>query len=391
MKRIIDENNCCGCAACADTCLHNAINMIADARGFLYPNINNNCVDCGLCKNSCPILKRDKTPYVIDKQEYYACHNNDEKEWKTSSSGGIFRVFADFVIDKGGYVVGAVYDEGMEVKHEIINQRDALDRFRGSKYVQSDTRTIYRIVKEKLKEGKWVLFTGTPCQVEALNCFLRHPYDNLITCDIICTAVPSPRVFKDYISFVEKKYGTKITWVNMKDKTQGWPNAKTKVYFDNGKTIFNNVDSDLWLKAWGSNYLNRPSCTNCRFTNYNRPGDVTIGDCWPVYHKKNSFFSPHGISQLMINTPKGLDIFEKVKDQMTMIPITKDYSWQSKLERPVVNNPQTDDFWNDYTRLSFKEISQKYWDYPSFKNRLKSLTLIMYRILRCIKRIIVNK
>ena len=381
MEKIVDRIDCCGCSACATICAHRAITMVEDEGGFLYPTINQKqCVNCGLCKTACPILKREHEDSVVEKQLIYACHNNDVEEWKASSSGGMFRILADYVIDRGGYVVGAVYDDDMVVRHVLTDKCKELEKFRGSKYVQSDTRNIFMQVKEQLVNDNWILFTGTPCQVEALKCYLRKPYEKLITCDIICTSVPSPRAFKDYIMFLEKKYGSKVVQVNMKDKTKGWPYAKTRIFFENGESIFDSMDADLWIKAWSTELMNRPSCEHCRFTNYNRSGDITIGDCWSVFHKKHAFSSPNGISQLMINTEKGKKVFEAIKDKIALMPITKEFAWQSKLEYPIKNNPQSVQFWVDYRNKEFKEIARIYWDYSLFKyykKRLKSKLLVI--------------
>lgn len=383
MEKIVDRKDCCGCAACFAACNHQTINMVVDECGFLYPTFNaDSCVDCGLCKSSCPIIKRDSEHYTVDNQEFYACHNNDGIEWKASSSGGIFRVLADYMIEQGGYVVGAVYDEEFVVRHFITNKKEDLDKFRGSKYVQSDTRTIFKEVKDALKTGLPILFTGTPCQTEAIKCYLRKPYENLLTCDIICNSVPSPVVFRDYISFLESKYGTRVVNINMKDKTNGWPNTKARVFFENGKSIFDSLDSDLWFNAWSSTLISRRSCANCRFTNYNRPGDITIGDCWAIFHKNNSFLSPNGISQLMINTKKGKLLIEKVKERMTLLPITKEYSWQSKLEYPISINPKSEEFWEDYNKMEFKTIAQKYWNYSLRKYYFSKYSPFLSRIIK---------
>ncbi len=392
MERITDRKDCCGCAACEATCNHQAIRMTEDEKGFLYPEIDvAKCVGCGLCKIVCPIVKRDKEQFVVKEQQYFACHNNDMSEWKSSSSGGIFRLLADYVIQQGGYVAGAVYDEKMVVRHYITNKKDELVKFRGSKYVQSDTRAIYKEIQEKLKTGKIVLYTGTPCQVEAVKCYLRKFYDNFLTCDIICTSVPSPRVFRDYVTFLETKYKSKIANINMKDKTKGWPSTKTRVFFESGKSIFGNIDADLWIAAWATKLFDRNSCTNCRFTNYNRPSDITIGDCWPVFHKKDSFFSPNGISQLIVNTPKGKSVLEAIKEKMTLMPITKEFAWQSKLEYPIAINPLAEEFWTDYERMTFKEVAIKYWNYNPFQYYHKKYISLIRRIPAFIKRKLINK
>lgn len=364
MEKIVDRKDCCGCGACYNTCSQNAISMIADLSGFLYPEINSQtCIDCGACVRSCPILYRDKNTFSLEQQKIYACHNNDVEEWVSSSSGGIFILLADYVKKRGGYIVGASYNSNMKVHHEVSDDEYIIKRFKGSKYVQSEIGKVYSQIKHFLRQDKYVLFTGTPCQVEGLKCYLHKDYEKLITCDIICSDVPSPRAFRDYISFIEKKYSKRVVNINMKDKTAGWPYAKTRVYFEDGNNIFDTLDADLWINLWATELINRPSCENCRFTNYNRPGDVTIGDCWPVFHNKNAFSHPNGISQIMINSEKGQRVFDELKTQMKILPLTKEYAWQSKLEYPIKNNPLSESFWVDYEQLGFAKVIKKYGVY----------------------------
>lgn len=380
MEKIVDRKDCCGCGACYNVCSQNAISMIADLSGFLYPTINSQlCIDCGACVRSCPINYRDNNKVTIENQKIYACHNNSVEEWKSSSSGGMFTLLADYVLKRGGYVVGAAYNTRLDVHHEVAENEDEIKRFKGSKYVQSEIGKVYAQIKDLLRKDKYVLFTGTPCQVEGLKCYLHKDFEKLITCDIICSDVPSPRAFHDYISFLEKKYEKRVININMKDKTKGWPYAKTRVYFENGETIFDTVDADLWINLWATELINRPSCENCRFTNYNRPGDITIGDCWSVYHKKNEFSHPNGISQLMINSDKGECVFEELKARMTSMPITKEFAWQSKLEYPIKNNPLSDSFWTDYEQLGFVRAVKKYGMYSPFNyNKQKFLRKIKH-------------
>lgn len=382
MEIIVDRKDCCGCGACYNVCSQNAISMVADLSGFLYPAINNqSCIDCGACVRSCPINYRDNNIVTVEKQKIYACHNNNVEEWKSSSSGGMFVLLADYVLKRGGYVVGAAYNTRLDVHHEIAENEDEIKRFKGSKYVQSEIGKVYAHINDLLRKDKYVLFTGTPCQVEGLKCYLHKDFEKLITCDIICSDVPSPRVFHDYISFLEKKYEKRVININMKDKTNGWPYAKTRIYFEDGESIFDTYDADLWINIWATELINRPSCENCRFTNYNRPGDITIGDCWSVYHKQNEFSHPNGISQLMINTDKGECIYEELKTRMTLMPITKEFAWQSKLEYPIKNNPLSELFWTDYEKLGFIKVVKKYGVYSPFNyNKQKFLQNLKHQL-----------
>lgn len=247
MVEIEDKSECCGCGACRNICPKQAINLKSDDEGFMYPFVNVDlCIKCGLCIKSCPIIQRKNNILKKSPLNVYAGHAKDEQVWHSSSSGGAFQVLASNLIDKGGIVYGAIFDENFRVIHARISNQKNLEKLKGSKYVQSNTDDIYPIVKKDLKFGYHVLFSGTPCQIEGLIQYLHEPYDNLITCDILCHSVPSPKVFKDYTQFLQEKYHSKIISINMKDKTLGWGHQSLRIRFENGREIFNNRDSNLW-------------------------------------------------------------------------------------------------------------------------------------------------
>ena len=201
-----DKSKCSGCHACSSICPKKCISLVADEEGFLYPKVNEKeCLNCNLCEQVCPFLN----PIGISKDEApiaYAAKNLDEGTRTKSSSGGVFTAIAEHVIGQGGIVFGSAFDSPYNVVHIGVQKKDELQRLRGSKYVQSKIGNTYQEAKEALVSGRVVLFTGTPCQIGGLKAFLKKDYPNLYTQDLICHGVPSPKIFKEYKKFIEKKY-----------------------------------------------------------------------------------------------------------------------------------------------------------------------------------------
>ena len=185
---ICNKDNCTGCFACYNICPKNAIKMVEDNNGFIYPEIDKEkCVNCKLCEKICPSI--NKVQYY-KKQKCYAMYSKDEKVRVKSTSGGIATTFSINVINSGGVVYGAAYDKNCAVKHIRVTDIDGLKKLQGSKYVHSYINDTYKRVKEDLKNNREVLFIGTPCQVAGLKKFLSRDYDKLILVEIICDGVP---------------------------------------------------------------------------------------------------------------------------------------------------------------------------------------------------------
>lgn len=225
MIRINDSADCCGCTACASICNHDAITMEPDALGFLYPKVDESkCVECGLCEKVCAFNDNYDKSLNLPKPEAYAARHKDIDEVMKSRSGAAFVAFSDYVLEHGGVVYGAGYKDHFRVAHKRAITKEERDEFRGSKYVQSDLTGIFRLVKQDLKNGLTVLFSGTPCQTSGLNSYVgKKLRDNLFLIDIVCHGVPGPFLWRDYLSFIEKKKGDTITIVNFRDKKKyGW-------------------------------------------------------------------------------------------------------------------------------------------------------------------------
>lgn len=305
MISIIDKKDCSGCGACANICPHKCISMSYDEEGFLYPIINTEkCIDCHLCEKICPIHKHPLT--ARKPLEIRAAINENETIRLQSSSGGIFSLLADYILDSGGVVVGAAYTEDWNVEHIVVSSKTELKRLRGSKYVQSQTKHIYKQVLNNLLEGKLVLFSGTPCQISGLKSFLKKEYDNLITIEIFCHGVPSTLVYQKYINEISK--GEPIYYVNMRDKTEGWKQFHFAV--NNYTASWRN---DLYMKAFLSNLILRPSCYSCKFKEGRCGSDIALGDFWGVKEVHQELDDDKGLSLVFLNSEKGRDLYLKIK------------------------------------------------------------------------------
>lgn len=322
-KVYLSKDKCCGCALCQNVCPKSAIKMIPDKYGYTYPVIDQNkCIDCGLCRKNCIFINHD----LNQVKETYAAKNINKDELLKSSSGGIFSAIADAFISNDGYVCGAVmnFENGnVNIKHEIINSLDELYKLQGSKYVQSDISDVLVEVKNKLKDGKDVLFSGTPCQVAAVKQLTKRIKNGrLYTIDIICHGVPNRQFFSDYLTNTNKDSNRTIMKFYFRDKEYGWgldgnQFIKTKSNEIEKKKI--TLDNSSYYKYFLQGETYRESCYKCPFARDQRVGDITIGDYWgvqdysPELMKENggNFSSFDGISCLLINTNNGHELIDK--------------------------------------------------------------------------------
>lgn len=309
---ITSKEDCCGCTACANICPKDAIIMKADNEGFLYPvNDKEKCIDCGMCKNVCPVLNKQ----VFDdfNQKAYLFQNKKENIREDSTSGGFFSSIAEYVINKSGIVIGASFDKNWKVEHAEATTFEELSKFRKSKYVQSDLKEIFKNVKKYLNNKKIVCFSGTPCQVAGLKAYLQKDYENLILVDIMCHSVPSPLFFEKYKEYILNKMNAeKIININFRDKSKyGYKYPMMTVETDNG-IYSEGIDTDPFLRAFFKDYSVRPSCYNCKFKTQKRVSDITIWDCFNVNEIDKFFDDDKGTTRLLIQTPKGLEILNKL-------------------------------------------------------------------------------
>ncbi|WP_413853869.1 Coenzyme F420 hydrogenase/dehydrogenase, beta subunit C-terminal domain [Candidatus Ruminimicrobium bovinum] len=350
MLNITDKTKCCGCSACFNICPKEAIKMEYDSEGFLYPKVDKNkCIKCRLCLKVCPIMERqmhrgmDVLKYGNNKNnrvlEVYGAKNKNVDEQLKSSSGGMFSIFANYVLEQNGIVFGASFDNNWKVVHKYIYIKEDLDVLRRSKYVQSDINITYKQAKQFLDEGKFVLFTGTPCQIAGLKSFLQKDYENLMLVDLICWQVASPLVWKN---FLEENFNTEeINSIDFRDKTYGWDKSimslslKNNIKYPKLPGLYNllpkKIKIFLSLRKYALSYrkgclsglFSRPSCHKCSFKG-DRYSDFTIGDLWGVKEILPIMYDKKGVSVLTINSQKAKDIFEKIKNNIEYKQISYD-------------------------------------------------------------------
>ena len=357
---INDNKDCMGCHACSNVCPKDCINMKNDNEGFWYPVVDyNKCIRCGLCEKVCPIINET---IVQNKPKAYACYNNNEAIRLESSSGGIFTLIAEYIIDNNGVVFGAGFDEKFSVVHSYVETKEELKKFRGSKYVQSKIENTFKEAKEFLNQGRKVLFTGTPCQIGGLKSYLQREYNNLFCIDIICHGVPSPKVWKKYISYREKQSGMLTQRIAFRRKDKGWKRYSVSFSFENEAEYRENFDKDLFMKAFLRNVCLRPSCYKCNFKTLHRQSDITLADFWGVQNILPEMDDDKGTSLIFVNSVKGQAALEKIKDKILYkeIDINEAVKYNSSAVKSVEYNPKREGFFEELEEFSFDELVKKY-------------------------------
>lgn len=289
--------------------------MRPDQEGFWYPQVDTKkCVSCGLCQQTCPALALDWDRTQNRSVDAYAAYSLDAATRNESSSGGVFTELARYVLRQGGVVFGAALDEQLNVGHRYVETEEALSAFRGSKYVQSRIALAYRQAQRFLKQGRLVLFTGTPCQIGGLLRYLKRPYKNLITQDIVCHGVPSPDVWKAYVKFREGQAGTRAEQASFRCKTPGWRNYSLRLQYADGSQCFYAAANDPYMRSFVKDLSLRPSCYQCKFKGLHRESDITLADFWGVEHICPEMDDDKGTSLVLLHSEEGRMAFERVKE-----------------------------------------------------------------------------
>lgn len=361
---------CNGCGTCALRCPKSAIEMVEDGEGFLYPHINKEkCINCGLCEKVCSNFNKSEQESVA-----YIAINNNDKELKNASSGGMFYILAKYVIENKGVVFGVTYDEDLNVIHKYAETLEDCKQFCGSKYVRSDLKNTYKEAEKFLKDGRVVLYTGTACQISGLKSYLGKEYDNLILCDILCHANPSPKVFKLYKENLEKKYSKKVKDIRFRSKENGWRNQTPIIVFNDG----NKIEENTFFNAFVKEMINRQSCYSCMFASKSRITDFTIADFWGIEKVKPNLDSTKGVSLLTVNSEKGKKLLNLFKDNTSIlekidIDLAAEYNHFTNvqvhknrdkffegIENASINNDNIIYVMNKYTKVSiFRKMLRK--------------------------------
>lgn len=361
--QIDDKSKCCGCTACKSTCPRNAIEMKEDEEGFLYPYIDKDkCINCGMCKKVCPILNKNNN---LKKQHAYIFQNKNEEVRRQSTSGGAFTAIAETIVDRGGIVYGAVFDNEFKVIHTGIDKKEELYKFRNSKYVQSEIQDSFRNVKENLDRDRWVCFSGTSCQVEGLKNFLRKDYEKLVLVDVVCRAVPSPLIWKKYLKLKKDKIKD-IKNIYFRDKYYGYKYSNLSIYNSkDAKTpeYHQGVETDPYLRAFFSNICDRQACYNCQFKKQNRESDITIWDCFNVEEYNKNMDDDKGTTRILTNSEKGNKLVRELSKSHILEEINVEAAVNGFLAmfQPVKYNNRRKEFFKDANTFEEKELFDKYF------------------------------
>ena len=339
------KQDCCGCTACQQICPVQCITMEPDEEGFLYPKINeDSCIRCDQCKTVCPIL----TPLLpAGETKTYVGYARNEEIRRQSSSVGIFSLAAQFVLKRGGVVFGAAFDDAFQVRHIGIESEKDLWRLRGSKYVQSSLDNTYPQVRQYLAAGRWVLFSGTACQIAGLKKYLGKAYDRLLTIDVLCHGVPSPKIWKLYLEEQERKHHGKITSIQFRDKRLGWKLYSIRILFADGGEYAVPFPDDIFMNMFLANIDLRPACHDCRFKEFPRVSDMTIGDCWGIENYMPEMDDDKGTSLFMVHSPKGERILEAIREDLAVKEAELDHflSGGGDLRKSVDMHPNRKKYW----------------------------------------------
>jgi coenzyme F420-reducing hydrogenase beta subunit len=384
-----NKKDCCGCNACMQICHKQSIDMVEDEEGFLYPKVNmGTCNDCGLCEKVCPIINQAEIRRPL---HVYASKNKNEEVRMQSSSGGIFTLLAEQIIQEGGVVFGARFDENWEVMHDYTETIEGLAVFRGSKYVQSKIGNTFRQAKEFLQKDRKVLFSGTPCQIAGLKLYLKKEYENLLTIDFVCHGVPSPKVWRTYLAqLVDNQVDMRggelppfpkeiVLAINFRDKTYGWEkfslsflflmktaaNTISEIKFrDKRKSwkkynfflqchanevrLVEPLDKNVFMKGFLNDLYLRSSCYACPSKSLKSGSDITLGDYWGIQNVLPEFDDDKGVSLVMINTEKGSKVYEDLKKESIETTYANALAGNPSIEKSVHLRKKREEFMNRF-------------------------------------------
>ena len=360
----LNKSECSGCTACMNICPTASIIMQEDEEGFLYPSINgDSCIHCDLCKKVCswdhPSFTNGKEPLTL------ASVIKDKSQRQRSTSGGLFFAISEWIIQQGGVVYGAAFDNSFQLRHIAAETIEELQPIRGAKYIQSNIGRIFKDVEKNLKTGRWCYFTGTGCQVAGLKSYLRKDYPTLVTSDLVCHGVPSQKLFNEHISYMEQKYNDKVVSYHFRDYKLG--RGCEVCRFTNRKPVIKpSYVLSPYLYSFMYAYTFRYSCYECCFAHVPRQGDITLADFWGVQKFFPEFDKSSGVSLLLINTLKGKDVWDAIKDRCNFEKsnVADAAKYNGNLVRPSIKPEIRNTIYSEINEKGYDKIANTLFKVP---------------------------
>lgn len=359
MINITDKHFCSGCSACAQSCPKYCIKLCEDEEGFLYPKVDiAECIDCKLCEKVCPFLNNsdERKPQSVE-----AAINPDLNTRLASSSGGVFLLLAEYIIKKGGVVFGARFNDQWEVVHDYTDNIEGLAAFRGSKYVQSEIGSSYKEAKRFLDEGRTVLFSGTPCQINALKRYLRKEYSNLYTVDVVCHGVPSPKIWNDYLRHINPN-NESIQSINMRDKSRSWSKYSYRINSKQAPLYDDYAANSDYLRMYINGFSVRPSCFNCPVKRGKSHSDITLADAWGIQEVYPEMNDEKGVSVVCLNSDAGVNLYNAISKVSRPFPAEVFYKANPSFHTSANESQYRTLFWELYREkgiAAYREIKDR--------------------------------
>lgn len=362
MIQIRDKADCMGCGACVSICPKQCITLKADEEGFWYPYVDEqSCIHCGACMKVCPV----QTPvdHKASVPQAFAAISKNVPQRAVSSSGGVFSLLAEAVLEQGGVVFGAAFAEDFKaVRHIAIESAQELWRLQGSKYLQSSLGTSYCQAKECLRQGRTVLFTGTACQIAGLYSYLGKDYDHLYTQSVVCHGVASPMVWEKYAAFREKEAGRRLKAVSFRVKNPSWKNYSMALDFEGGAQYVSKASEEPYLKCYIRNYMIRPACYDCRFKSDFDRSDLTLGDFWGIQHVLPDMNDEKGTSLVLVRSRKGRQLLDRIAPNLKTVEVdfVRAIQGNPAAVQPVKRPKKRDQFMTQIRKESVQKVLTHY-------------------------------
>lgn len=387
----LQKEQCTGCMLCGDCCPKAAISFYEDSEGFKYPKVDEaTCISCGICVKNCPAL----SPLKNDSAENsFAVFATDESKREAGSSGGVFGLLAEGVLNKCGRVWGAAFDNQIHLVHTKADNADELKPLLKSKYIQSDLSGVYRQIKQDLREGRYTLFCGTPCQVNALKNFVGNKRDHLILVDFVCHGVPSQSLFDKTIKWYEKKNGKKVEWFQFRYKSADVKHPQSyAIKHTDGNKIRLGLHYQFPYYFGFQKYITlRPSCYQCKWACSERAGDITLGDYWGIEKYASELNAKEGVSMILCNTDVGKSLFQQIvnsgKVSIVTLPIQCAINENGCLKNPSKEKAERKLFFQHLQEWDFDKVVQvhltpkKKWIFDLYYGMPKALRNVVRKLM----------